>query len=285
MNLLLLDAHELDPSGRAVLLDRRAEHAIRVLKAAPGDRLRAGILGAGQGTALVLDAGDGRLQVEVRADPSPAPEPEVDLVVGLPRPQVLHRVVQFSASMGVGSLFLVNAWRVEKSYFQSPAASPDKLLHHARLGAEQGMTTWLPRIFLEPLLVPFVRRLQTFAPDRRLLAHPDAGRPIEQVVADFENARDCAVTDTAGDDAARAGPEGGTAMGPEGGAGGAQPRWILAIGPEGGWIDREVETLTGAGFRSFDLGPRILRVEAALVAALAQLRLARRMLCSQVSKS
>jgi 16S rRNA (uracil1498-N3)-methyltransferase len=38
---------------------------------------------------------------------------------------------------------------------------------------------------------------------------------------------------------------------------------ILAIGPEGGFTDGEVERAVGAGWRTVDLGPTILRVETA----------------------
>jgi len=40
---------------------------------------------------------------------------------------------------------------------------------------------------------------------------------------------------------------------------------VLAIGPEGGFIDDEVSMAIAAGWRPVDLGPRILRVETAAV--------------------
>jgi|SRR5690242_13009868 len=43
----------------------------------------------------------------------------------------------------------------------------------------------------------------------------------------------------------------------------------LAIGPEGGWTGSELALFDGAGWRSASLGPRILRVETAAIAALA----------------
>lgn len=47
---------------------------------------------------------------------------------------------------------------------------------------------------------------------------------------------------------------------------------IVAVGPEGGFGDRDVALLTGAGFSGLDLGPRILRTETAGLAALAALQ-------------
>jgi RsmE family RNA methyltransferase len=51
------------------------------------------------------------------------------------------------------------------------------------------------------------------------------------------------------------------------------PPVVLAIGPEGGWIDRELETFAERGFALVSLGDAVLRVEAALAAALGQIGL------------
>ena len=45
----------------------------------------------------------------------------------------------------------------------------------------------------------------------------------------------------------------------------------LVIGPEGGWIAPEVESLERIGFAGVSLGPRILRVETAVAAALSRI--------------
>lgn len=49
---------------------------------------------------------------------------------------------------------------------------------------------------------------------------------------------------------------------------------VLAIGPEGGWTDGEMEHLRGAGFREASLGSTILRTETAVIAALAAINYA-----------
>ena len=45
----------------------------------------------------------------------------------------------------------------------------------------------------------------------------------------------------------------------------------LAVGPEGGWTDEEVELLEAHGFARYSLGPRILRTDTAVIALLARL--------------
>lgn len=243
MNLLLIDATELDGRGQVRLSDRRAEHLRRVLKVTPGQRLRGGLVRGPRASIEVCTVHpDG--SVDVRVEPeqaSPSPPPRLDLIVALPRPQVLHRVLQFSAAMGIRHLDLIAAWRVEKSYFGSPSVTPTSLERHLRLGAEQGATTWVPEVAVHHRFLPFLDSLEP-SDALRLVAHP--GEPLLEAVFPPDFADDA--------------------------------RMQIAIGPEGGWIDREVASFTECGFRPASLGPWILRVEAAMIAVLAQVDLLRR---------
>lgn len=47
---------------------------------------------------------------------------------------------------------------------------------------------------------------------------------------------------------------------------------VIAIGPEGGWSERDLATLSAANFQGLQLGPRILRTETAGLAAIAALQ-------------
>lgn len=240
MNRLLLDPEEIADDGRVRLVDRRADHLRKVLRVEAGKAVRAGVVRGPLLDATVVAVSPEAVELETapRAGAAPPKRPPVDLVVALPRPQILHRVLQFAAAMGVARVDLVAAWRVEKSYFQSPSAQPDAIARHLRLGTEQGGGTWVPEAALHHRLVPLVTQLQSAAPRRRLLAHPGQA----------------ALESRLGDQAS------------------GEPL-CLAIGPEGGWIDREVETWRAAGFEPVSLGPWVLRVEAAVVAALAQIDL------------
>lgn len=237
MNLLLLEPDEL---GRVRLEGRRAAHLIDVLRVEPGVRVRAGVLGGGTGEAVVLQVTERGVLIDVACDPAPAPQPPIDVILAVPRPKALRRCLRAAASLGVGRIDLVNAWRVEKSYFQSPALAADALRAELVLGCEQGATTWLPEVAVHPLLMPFVRDALDRADDRlRLLPHPRAGVAIEAAVD-------------------RAGPA------------------VIALGPEGGWIDRELATFTDRGFAAVTLAAGVLAVETALAACLAQLQLLHR---------
>lgn len=236
MNLLLVAPDELAPDGTITLTDRRATHLRDVLGATPGQVVRIGVTRGRLGTATVL-ADDARaltLRVELTA-PASAPLP-IDLVLAVPRPKVLSRTLEIAASFGVARIDLTNAWRVDKSYLSSPRLAPAALAHAARLGAEQGATTHLPEVTLHRRLMGLLdeRWPAGGPPGTRIVFHPGAP-PIEALPL----------------------------TGPI----------TLAIGPEGGWIPREVDTLVERGFVTATIGAPILRVEAALAAALGQLLL------------
>ncbi len=247
MNLLLIERHELESGSRVTLRDRRADHLRKVLRVEPGRRLRIGVINGFKGHGTVISVDPGQVVMDLEVEEGEAPCPTVDLIVGMPRPQVLHRVLQTAATMEVARLDLVNAWRVEKSFFQSPSATPEKMHRQLLLGAEQGRKTRLPDVTCRKLLVPFVRGLEDTAPTLRLIADPGASRTLEEVVEEVVEPSLREVE-----------------------------RFVVAIGPEGGWIDRELQTFQEEGFVPVDLGPWILRVENAVTAALAQLELVRR---------
>lgn len=238
MNLLLVEDAEI-VDGRVRLTGRRAEHLRQVLRVEAGRTVRVGRIGGAVGEGRVTAVSAAAVELAVDVPETPARRPPVDLIVALPRPQALKRVLQYGATMGAGRIDLVRAWRVEKSYFHTPLLEPAAIRRQLLLGAEQGVTTWLPEVRIERRFTACVERLADDPePPLRLLAHPEATETI--------------------DAAAPAG------------------RVELALGPEGGWIDREVESFRQTGFRPVTLGPWILRVENALVAALAQLELCRR---------
>ncbi len=242
MNLVLVEPGELRADGTCVLADRRARHLREVLHVKVGSTVRAGVVGGGLGQAEVTDDDGESIFIKLNLDSSPPPQLDVELVLAVPRPKVLTRVVEACAAFAVKRIDLTNAWRVDKSYLRSPRLDPTALQLAARLGAEQGATTHLPELAVHDRLMPLLDT--RFPPDGgtpglRMIAHPGAPA-IEQIVR---------------------------SRGPA----------VLAIGPEGGWIQRELDTFIARGFHPVSLGAPILRVEAAVAAALGQLMLLDRM--------
>lgn len=228
VNLILLYAGDFIEGGSRVrLTGRRLEHVRSVHRARPGDRLRVGVRDGrlGHGTVTALEAS--LLEMDVILDEDPPPPLPLTLVLALPRPKVLGRVIQHLTALGVKRTWLINAWRVEKSYWQSPLLEPVRLEEHIALGLEQARDTRWPAIELRPLFRPFVEdELPAIAAGTRaLVAHPPATERCPRAVA---------------------GPV------------------TLAVGPEGGFIPFEVDLMQQQGFASVGLGARILRVETVL---------------------
>jgi RsmE family RNA methyltransferase len=242
MNLLLIEPSELDGERRVRLGGRRGRHLARVLGVAPGRRVRAGVLGGGIGSAEVLSVAGEEVELAVEGCEDEPPAPLADLVLALPRPKALRRVLRLAATLGVARLDLVNAWRVERSFFTSAVLAPDAVRRELLLGAEQGVTSRLPEVRVHRFLMPFLdalgAELAELPPRPLLLAHPCARESLEQ----------------AGGPAVRVPP-------------------LLAIGPEGGWIEKEVASFQGLGFRPVRLGPWVLATETAVAVALGQLAL------------
>ncbi|TWC41454.1 RsmE family RNA methyltransferase [Pseudomonas sp. SJZ079] len=234
MNLLLLEDQDFVAADRIRLSGRRLNHLNEVHRAEAGDSLRVGRLNGlmGRGQLLRLDAQEAELQVEFD-QPPPAKLP-LTLLLALPRPKMLRRVLQTVSAMGVPTVILLNSYRVEKSFWQTPFLQPDAIRQQLILGLEQARDTVLPDVIIEKRFKPFVedRLGQLTAGSLGLIGHPGA-------YPDCPRAVDRPVT--------------------------------LAIGPEGGWIAYEVEKLQEAGLQPVQLGARILRVETAVTALLARL--------------
>lgn len=235
MNLVLLFDDDFVSDGQVRLTGRRLEHIRNVHRASAGDELVVGVAGGRMGTGRVLSAGPEGVDIAVNLERDPPPPREITLVIALPRPKVLNRVIASASSMGVKRVYLINSWRVEKSYWKSPRLSESNLRQQAILGLEQARDTMLPRIEMRRLFRPFVEDElpAIIAGSTALVAHPYAAEECPRNVAS-------PVT--------------------------------LAIGPEGGFIAAEVESLTRVGLRPVTIGERILRVETAVAYVLGQLQ-------------
>ncbi|TQV84119.1 16S rRNA (uracil(1498)-N(3))-methyltransferase [Exilibacterium tricleocarpae] len=234
MNLILLLSEDFIASHRVKLHGRRRDHILAVHQPDIGTSLAVGLINGDMGRGTVTAVDGQAIEMTVDFDSPPPPPLPVTLIVALPRPKMLKRILQTIAAMGVKSLYLLNSYRVEKSYWQSPVLDRKSIQENLILGLEQAKDTRLPQVELRKRFKPFVEdELPALIHrSRALVAHPNRGSLCPLRVRE-------PIT--------------------------------LAVGPEGGFIQYEVDKLIDCGFEAVHLGRRILRVETAIPALLAKL--------------
>lgn len=234
MNLLLLEEADFVSADRVILGDRRFTHMQQIHGVAVGDSLRVGRINGLMGKAEVIRLEGHEAELQVAFDQQPPAKLPLTLVLAVPRPKMLRRLFQTIATLGVPRLILVNSYKVEKSFWQTPFLNPETIRENLILGLEQARDTVLPEVIIEKRFKPFVEdRLPAIAAGTLgLVGHPGpypaCPRAVESPVT-------------------------------------------LAIGPEGGWIPYEVDLLHKAGLAPVQLGDRILRVETAVTALLSRI--------------
>ena len=235
MNIILLEQDEI--SGDTVLLvGERARHIVRVLRAAAGDRVKAGIVDGklGHGTITEISIRQPysvRLKLDLSQEIRPVPS--IDIVLALPRPIMFKRILSQATSLGVGHFYVINANRVEKSFWDAALVDQQGCRRYLVEGLEQAVDTRLPTLSFHKGFKPFIENdLVRIRRNYRqmLVAHPGSGDSLVSVHKKHDG------------------------------------RTLLGIGPEGGWIDYEIERLRDGGFIPFTMGPRILKVETAVTA-------------------
>ena len=206
----------------------------QVHQAKVGDQLKVGHLGGLMGSGELLNLSDTHAELRVKLDQPPPPKLPLTLLLAMPRPKMFRRILQHCATLGVAEIILLNSYRVEKSFWQTPFLQPEQIEENLLLGLEQARDTILPRVRIEKRFKPFVEdRLPGILADSlALVAHPGDYPPCPRAVSQHTT---------------------------------------LAIGPEGGWIPYEVDKLVDAGFQPVQLGARILRVETAVTALIGRL--------------
>lgn len=227
----------LAAGGDVVLPDSAAAHVARVLRLQVGDAVT---LFNGDGcdyAALLVEVARGRVVARVTAREANAGESPLRLVLAqaLARGDKMDFVVQKAVELGVAAVVPLVT---ERSEVRLDATRRDKRVERWRAvvaaACEQCGRARLPEVSPSLPLAEWTRSLVADGA-LRLALLPGARHRVRDLDM------------------------------PAAGA-------IVAVGPEGGFGDRDVALLREAGFAGLDLGPRILRTETAGLAALAALQ-------------
>ena len=249
MNLLLFEPSELAaPLPRA---DPRARHLIEVLRRREGDTFDAGVVSGPRGRGTLAALGGDALTLTFEWGTVPPPPDPITLLIGLPRPQTARDILRDATTLGVAALHFVTTEKSERNYASSTLWSSGEWRRHLLAGAAQAFDTRIPEVSWNRSLAEVVVALPAarLALDNYEAAVPLGRRP---------------------DPAAHAAGHGNEAA-QSTSAGSSEPV-VLALGPERGWGATDRALLRAQGFTLAHLGPRPLRSETAVVAALAVLK-------------
>ena len=225
----------LKPEAIVSLPEDAAIHLVRVLRLQEGD---ACVLFNGDGgdySASLLVANKRGVQAQVlarRAVDNESPL-RIALVQGIARGEKMDWILQKATELGVASVLPVQSDRSEVKL--EPERAVKRLAHWRSVvvsACEQSGRARVPEIAVVQPLSGIAASLES---PHRFLLDPEAGDTVATMPA-IEGA--C----------------------------------VLAVGPEGGWSERDRATLSAAGFTGLRLGPRVLRTETAGIAAIAALQ-------------
>lgn len=233
MNIVLLDSRQTQSELWTISAKRQLEHLRTHVDVQVGDTLKVGIREGKRYLTEVVSVSELQIQLKpLREEPVPAKLP-VTLIVAMPRPKVLRRLIMDAVTLGVEKIILLHSYRVDKSYWQTPFLQ--QLEHYVDLGLEQAGDTIAPVIELYKRFKPFVEDVMPAMISAACPAY--AAHPYAEIKMPAGISHPC----------------------------------TIVIGPEGGFIPYEIDLLIKNGCQAVSLGSRIIRTETVIPVILGRL--------------
>jgi 16S rRNA (uracil1498-N3)-methyltransferase len=218
--------------NRAALIGEHADHLARVLRARVGqdfDISTGEAVRRGRIDSISVD----RVEFELGEEISTADVVQITLLLAIFKFDRMEWAIEKCTELGVARFVPVIARRTDSHLAEASTKRSERWLRIARQAAEQSRRVVPPEI-VAPL---------------KLADALDVSDALRIVLAESEDRtllRDIVKLDAASGDGI-----------------------ILAVGPEGGWTDDELQSFRQAGWISASLGNTILRAETAAIAATA----------------
>lgn len=233
MNIVLLGPRQTTNEIWSITAQRQLQHLHAHVGVHVGDTLKVGIRGGKRYLTEVVEVSEQRIQVKALYEEAVPQKLPVTLIVALPRPKVLRRLIMDSVTLGVEKIILLHSYRVDKSYWQTPFLQ--QLDQYITLGLEQAGDTIAPDIQCYKRFKPFVEDVLPnliSADCPAYVAHPYTELAMPNTI---------------------------------------QHPCSIVIGPEGGFIPYEIDLLEKNGCQARHLGNRIIRTETVIAYVLGRL--------------
>ncbi len=215
---------------RAALVGQNAEHLARVLRARAGQEFDISA-GASVRRGRIVRVSETRVEFELGEEVEQAAAPDLALVLAIFKFDRMEWALEKAVELGASCIVPVIAQRTSPHLASAAGKRVERWRKIARQAAQQARRASAPEI-AAPL--PLKEAVALAADIRIVLAEGERQRSLKEV------------------------------------AGGRSPGSVaLAIGPEGGWAEDELQLFAGAGWIAASLGANILRAETAAITALA----------------
>ncbi len=231
----------------AALHGDQAQHLSRVLRAQPGMEFDV-IAGGRAWLARIASIDRDSVRFTLLEELKTAPALPVTLLLSIFKFDRMEWAIEKAVELGLSRIVPVLAERTEKHLAQAAGKRVERWRRLGLEAAKQSRRSDLPEI-AEPTRLASILAANGSANDPKRSTAADLTGPLRILLSETEEDQPLLrILETRGD---------------------AVEGIMLAIGPEGGWTAAEIALFTGAGWHSASLGPRILRVETAVIAALA----------------
>ena len=233
MNIVLLDPRQTQSELWRITAKRQIEHLKTHVDVQVGDTLKVGIREGKRYLTEIVSISDQCIELKPLQEESVPAKHPVTLIVAMPRPKVLRRLIMDAVTLGVEKIILLHSYRVDKSYWQTPFLQ--QLDQYVTLGLEQAGDTIAPQIELYKRFKPFVEDVlpkMISAECPAYVAHPYVAQTMPAGIT-----HGC----------------------------------TILIGPEGGFIPYEIDLLIKNGCQAVSLGNRIIRTETVIPYVLGRL--------------
>jgi 16S rRNA (uracil1498-N3)-methyltransferase len=216
---------------RAAIVGDHADHLTRVLRARIGEEFD---IATGQEVRVgrVAAVTPTRVDFELGATVSAAPSLEITLVLAIFKFDRMEWAIEKCTELGVSQIVPLIARRTDSHLAIAAAKRVERWQRIGRQAAEQSRRASPPEIS-GPIKLAEATKFES--PLRILLAESESQTLLRDVVSANATANSA----------------------------------VLAVGPEGGWAEEEVQAFQQAGWQSASLANTILRAETAAIAAVA----------------
>lgn len=215
--------------NRAALTGEHADHLIRVLRARPGQEFDI-IAGDKVRLGRIVTIAPDRVEFDLGEEIHSASQADVTLLLSIFKFDRMEWAIEKCTELGATRIIPVIARRTDSHLATAAMKRVDRWRKIALQAAEQSRRASPPEIEAPKKLKDAIAPPEGL---RVVLAETEKDTPLRTLL------------DT------------------------NAPRVSLAIGPEGGWTEDELQSFNQAGWLSATLGPIILRAETAAIAAMA----------------